>query len=182
MKSVRFIVIFCLILGAELSAQVERVLPKRGSSSVEGTEFLVGFLQNELYQISDNARLQIFLSSQYEANVRIELPDGNLIRKRLAANTVEIETIPAFHQIRRSESVERRSIKITSDVPIIVSLLNTLRQSTDSYTAIPTKHLGMDYISVCRPTDRYPIQSERTALSDTMGRACLLYTSPSPRD
>jgi len=170
-KSVRFIVIFCLILGAELSAQVERVLPKRGSSSVEGTEFIVGFLQNEFYQASDYARLQIFLSSQYDANVRIELPDGNLIRKRLSANTVEIETIPAFHQIRRSEIVERRSITITSDVPIIVSLLNTLSQSTDSYTAIPTKHLGMDYISVCRPIDRYPIMSLNSATSDTIGRA-----------
>jgi len=170
-KSVRFIAIFCLIIGAELSAQVERVLPKRGSSSVEGTEFIVGFLQNEIYQASDYARLQIFLSSQYDANVRIELPDGNIIRKRLSANTVDIETIPAFHQIRRSELVERKSITITSDVPIIVSLLNTLSQSTDSYTAIPTKHLGTDYISVCRPIDRYPIMSVNSAWIDTIGRA-----------
>lgn len=171
MKSVRFIVIFCLLLGVEVSAQVERVLPRRGSSSVEGTEFIVGFLQNEFYQASEGARLQIFLSSQYDANVRIELPDGNVIRRQLTANTVEIANIPAMHQLRRSEIVERRSILITSDVPIIVSLLNTMSQSTDSYTAIPVKHLGMEYISVCRPIDRYRLRAANTAWFDTLGRA-----------
>ncbi|MBM4178442.1 MAG: choice-of-anchor D domain-containing protein [Ignavibacteria bacterium] len=148
-------VIMTLLFTPTLWSQVERVLPIRGSSSLEGTSFVVGFMQNEVVEIDEPPRLQIFISAQFDATVTITSPIAGTYTRTVRANTVHVETLRSDHVISTSEQIQRKAVFVTSDVPIVVYALNTLAQSTDSYTAIPIQHLGTAYRTVNRPTDRY---------------------------
>lgn len=156
MKPLLLIVaILSLLNSLHVSAQVERVLPRRGASSLEGTSFVVGFMQNELLEVGIDPRLQIFISSQFDATVRISSPFTGEAVVTVPANSVHVESVHVYHVNNASELPQRKSIFITSDVPIVVYVLNTLAQSTDTYAAIPIRHLGTQYYSVNRPSDRY---------------------------
>ncbi len=144
-----------LLCGLQLAAQVERVLPRRGSSSLEGTSFVVGFMQNELLEVGVDPRLQIFISSQNDATVTIESMFEGTKVVNVPAYSVHVETVHVYNMNSASEYPMQKSIFITSDVPIVVYALNTLLRSTDSYCAIPIRHLGTQYYSINRPSDRY---------------------------
>lgn len=164
------LVVFGLVFGLQLSAQIEKVLPKRGSSSLEGTSFVVGFMQNEVLEIGADPRLQIFISSQYDATVTIESAALGRVVVPIAAKTVHVETLSPYHANTASEMVQQKSVFITSDVPVVVYVLNTLLRSTDSYAAIPIRHLGTQYYSINRPTDYYlPNNRDRTATIPRVG-------------
>lgn len=165
------LITICLMAGAlAASAQVERVLPRKGASSLEGTAFAVGFMQNEVDGVGTPPRLQIFISSQYDARVRINYPAAPFEQIRLIpANTVHVESVLPSFEASVSEFVQRKMIEITSDVPIVVYVLNTLATSTDTYTAIPIKHLGTQYLTVNMPTDHYRARSTDPTL-DTARR------------
>ena len=162
------IVLACALLSAV--AQVERVLPRRTSSSLEGTSFIVGFMQNEIRDAGQDPRLQIFISSQYDALVTLHYPSAPYTQVRyVPANTVHVETVLPAYMCSTSEEVERKAIAITSTVPVVVYTLNTLATSTDSYCAIPIKHLGTQYLTVNAPTDHYEPRWPNIAL-DTARR------------
>lgn len=148
-----------LITASTLYAQVERILPVRGTSSLEGTSFVVGFMQNEITEINEKPRIQIFISAQFDATVMITSPIAGTYTVTVPANTVHVETLLSDHVNTRSEVPEQKAVFLKSDVPIVVYALNTLAQSTDSYTAIPIRHLGTNYRTVNRPTDRYQGQN-----------------------
>lgn len=168
----RTCILVALFAGAiAASAQVERVLPRKGSSSLEGTEFVIGFMQNELLEFGVDPRLQIFISSQFDAVVTIEYPLFGPQIRRVAANTVFVEDVSPYHVVNASEQPTPKGIFIRSNVPIVVYTLNTLAASTDSYTAIPIKHLGKEYLTVNRPNDRYPINPREVEPLDTMIRS-----------
>ena len=149
------VAVLCFCTASLCHGQTERDLPVRGSSSLEGTRFIVGFMQNEILEVEDDPRLQIFVSAQFDATVTISSPIVGTYTKLVKANTVLVETIRTDHVNTTSEVVQQKSVFITSDVPIVVYTLNTLMQSTDSYAAIPVKHLGTEYVTVNRATDRY---------------------------
>ncbi len=152
------VVVSLLVLGATLlgvSAQVERVLPRKGASSLEGTSFVVGFMANEILEASTDPRIQIFISSKYDARVTIRSSITGTYTVFVPANTVRKEDVHAIHVVNASERAFDRAVFIESDVPIVVYALNTIAQSSDSYTAIPIRHLGQQYFTVNRPTDWY---------------------------
>ncbi len=153
------IALFVLLTSITMWAQVERVLPIRGSSSLEGTSFVVGFMQNEIVEVEEQPRIQVFISAQFDATVTITSPIVGSYTVTIPANTVHVETLRSDHVNTRSEIIQQKAVFITSDVPIVVYTLNTLAQSTDSYTAIPIRHLGTYYRTVNRPTDRYAGQN-----------------------
>lgn len=150
------IAVLFFVLAADVAAQVERVLPRRGGSSLEGTAFVVGFMANEILEVGEDPRVQIFVSSQFDANVTISSPLSGPATYVVPASTVRVFSINATHVVNASEQVSQKAIFVESDVPIVVYTLNTLALSTDSYTAIPIKHCGTDYYTVNRPTDWYP--------------------------
>ncbi|MBC8125071.1 MAG: IgGFc-binding protein [Candidatus Kapabacteria bacterium] len=139
-----------------LCAQVERILPRRGSSSLEGTSFVVGFMANEVIEDGGDPRVQIFIASQHDATVTLTSLVQGTYTVFVPANTVRIETMNVMHVVNTSERRFPRAVFVTSDVPVVVYTLNTLTQSSDSYTAIPIKHCGTQYYTVNRPTDWYP--------------------------
>jgi hypothetical protein len=176
------LVAFGLVFGLQLSAQIEKVLPKRGSSSLEGTSFVVGFMQNEILEIGADPRLQIFISSQYDATVTIESAALGRVIVPIAAKTVHVETLSPYHANSASEMIQQKSVFISSDVPIVVYVLNTLLRSTDSYAAIPIRHLGTQYYSINRPTDYYlPNNRDRTATIPRVGEFMIMASEDDTR-
>lgn len=163
---VLFILISCAVYS---SAQDERVLPKNAGSSLQGTSFVVGFMQNELVERGYTPRLQLFISSLYDAQVSIEYPGFGYATRTIAKNTIYVENVGSQLMSSISEYVDQKSIFIKSNVPIVVYVLNTLAASTDSYCAIPIKHLGKNYLTFNRQNDRYGL-SERKDVTDTMAR------------
>ena len=145
----------CMYGAIGLCAQVERILPRRGSSSLEGTSFVVGFMANEVLEDGGDPRVQIFIASQYDATVTFTSRVQGTYTVFVRANTVQIETMNVMHVVNTSERRFPRAVFVTSDVPVVVYTLNTLAQSSDSYTAIPIKHCGTQYYTVNRPTDWY---------------------------
>ena len=149
-------ILFALaFIAAHVAAQVERVLPRRGGSSLEGTSFVVGFMANEILEVGEDPRVQIFISSQFDATVTISSPLSSPYTYVIPANTVRVLSMNSMHVVNTSEQIAPKAILVESDVPIVVYALNSLALSTDSYTAIPTKHCGTDYLTVNRPTDWY---------------------------
>jgi len=148
-------VVVLLALVTHSVAQVERVLPRRGGSSLEGTSFVVGFMANEILEVGEDPRVQIFISSQFDATVTISSPLASPVTYTIPASTVRVFSMNAMHVVNASEQKSPKAIFIDSDVPIVVYTLNSLALSTDSYTAIPIKNCGTDYFTVNRPTDWY---------------------------
>lgn len=156
-RIITYLVVFvALIAGAaQTVAQVERVLPRRGGSSLEGTAFVVGFMANEILEVGEDPRVQVFISSQFDATVTISSPIASPVTYTIPASTVRVFSMNAMHVVNASEQTSPKAIFIESDVPIVVYTLNTLALSTDSYTAIPIKNCGTEYFTVNRPTDWY---------------------------
>lgn len=143
------------VAAALASAQVERTLPSKGTSTLEGTSFVVGFLQNEIVELADPRVLKVFISSQFDAHVQVEYANRSVEDVFIKANDVAVLELPSLYMMYESETVRRRSLFITSDVPVVVYALNSIALSTDTYTAIPIKALGTEYYSVNRPNDQY---------------------------
>lgn len=158
------IALLLVLTSGILPAQVERILPRKGASSLEGTQFVVGFMQNEVLGWGVDPRLQIFIATQYDANVRIEYPVFGPVNKFIPANTIYVEDVYYTFMVTQSEVPVRQAIFITSDAPIVVYALNTILHSTDTYSAIPIKHLGTDYFTVNKPNDHYRLDTNQNPL------------------
>lgn len=157
------ILIACLttLIAQEALGQVERVLPRRTKATLEGTEFLVAFMENEVKVSTAPVVLRIFLASEFKANVAVDYPDGSRMRYTIMPDDVQTVDVLAQWMSTNSEQIERKSIRITSDVPIVVYTMNSRVKSTDTYTAIPVKHFGTEYMVVTRGVDRYRIDRTR---------------------
>ncbi len=165
MKSLLLLYILTVSCAYDVCAQVERVLPRRNQSSFEDTRFVIGFLQNEVFIPNvieppvDGLVLQIFIASDYNATVTIDLPNGSRYIRNVLANTVHTETLDPQLMMHVSERPMRQSVFVTSDVPVVVYAINTIAASTDTYIALPMKHLGTEYRAVTRANDFYPRDS-----------------------
>ncbi|MBS1562440.1 MAG: choice-of-anchor D domain-containing protein [Bacteroidetes bacterium] len=162
MRSLILLYILTVCCACDAYAQIERVLPRRNQSSFEDTRFVVGFMQNDVFvpgvyePPDDGLILQIFIASDYNATVTIDLPNGSRFIRNVQANTVYTETLDPHLMMHVSERPMRQSVFITSDVPVVVYAINTLAASTDTYIALPMKHLGTEYRAVTRTNDFYP--------------------------
>ena len=157
------ILVACLtiLIAHEALGQVERVLPRRTKATLEGTEFLVAFMENEVKVSTAPVVLRIFIASEFKANVVVEYPDGSRLRYTIMPDDVQTVDVLAQWMSTNSELIERKAIRVTSDVPIVVYTMNSRVKSTDTYTAIPVKHFGTEYMVVTRGVDRYRIDRTR---------------------
>lgn len=144
-----------LAITSHVTAQVERALPNKKASTLEGTSFVVGFMQNEISELPDERVLKVFISSQYDANIQLEYATGAITNIMVRANDVAVVDLPMIYMMYESEIARKRALFVTSDVPVVVYALNSIVLSTDSYTAIPVKALGREYYTVNRPNDQY---------------------------
>lgn len=119
-----------------------------------GREFWLCFMRN--YNIGDKKTsaselfLELFITCEDDANVKIDIPALGF-RTSLFVKSKEVKEIrlPSEAELISNQTIERLSVRITSDNPISVYGLNRRFQTTDTYLAFPNEVLGTEYRAMC---------------------------------
>ncbi|MBU3742629.1 MAG: hypothetical protein FGM24_10155, partial [Candidatus Kapabacteria bacterium] len=120
----------------------------------EGREFWLCFMKNFREAAKgmgnpERVRLQLFLTSSYDAKARIEVEGVKFDSTvDIRANTVVSVTLPTSVLLKLSEQPERNAVHVTADTLIGVYGLNTRYQTTDTYLGLPTTVLGTEYRAI----------------------------------
>ena len=122
------------------------------SSGNAGTEFFVAIAPNEILPFPVEG-LEIYIASEFAANVELyDYAADRSVRFTVTANTVKTLTdrreLNWSMEVREAESPQRMGLRIQSDKPITVSVINSKVTTTDAYLAIPTSSWGTEYIAV----------------------------------
>jgi hypothetical protein len=121
-------------------------LPVRAELSSEGREFWVCFQRNHEQSGGDTLTLMLFLTSRWEARVRVSSVGLGLdTLVRIPARAIVSLPLPQRAEVRSWGRVEYLAIHVEADTPIAVYGLNRRRQSTDTYMALPVSVLGTEY-------------------------------------
>jgi hypothetical protein len=143
---------------------------KRISKTSEGTEFWLCFQENSWHHsanrvgkmkltdarggdvyIEDRStpNFELFISSDVTTKIRIEI-EG--IRYKLdttvVGGTVRRISIPAAAEVTGDGTLQPNAVRVTSKSPISVTCLNERGSSTDSYLALPSTALGLEYYAM----------------------------------
>lgn len=136
--------------------QANEVVPNYNRSNFEGRHFLVGFMQNE-YRLDTDVEpvgLRVLISTRERAEVTMKVGDLEETFTITSDNSGPIP-IPSSLEVTSSGYVNDKLVEIYSDNPIYVSVFNTMRLTSDIYTAIPTARWGNEYVLMSMPTDHY---------------------------
>lgn len=122
----------------------------------EGREFWLCFMKNfrdangnDRQNTPSNLKLQLFLTSSFDANVKIEIEEINYNNTvSIKANTVVNVQLPPRTQLRGDNSPERLAVHITADTAIAVYGLNSRYQTTETFLGLPVSVLGTQYRAV----------------------------------
>lgn len=176
-----FVIVLATVAVSDSLSQVIRDLPRRRDASMEGREFVIGFMQNEITfrtQLNPERRLVLYIASDQGATVRIQYGNWGEFVVTVPEGGVHVEQVPEEFMVTRVDRPEDKGIVITSNTPIVVYGLNTMQYSTDSFMAIPVQHLGTEYIGVSRPNETYDTsatQSNRnTEMNSAIRQGCML--------
>jgi hypothetical protein len=90
---------------------------------------------------------QIFILADATANYTITAPNLNVMGVA-GPQSPAVVAVPSILEIRTNQIVENKGIHITSDADITVLFFYSGGASSDVYLAIPTPHLGSEYIAV----------------------------------
>ncbi|MBS1538749.1 MAG: PKD domain-containing protein, partial [Bacteroidetes bacterium] len=119
--------------------------------STKGTEFIIAFMPN-----FNPPQLTLYLSSDEATIATVNLPGRAPITVNLAANSansVDVTAIyggvggqtPVYTFPDESNTINTKSIRVTSTKPISIYSFNTLSTSTDATLILPTNALDNDY-------------------------------------
>jgi len=122
------------------------------TSGAMGTEFWIAIPPNEINPFPVTS-LEVYLVSPYDTDVYIyDAAAGRELKRSLTANTVRTlsdatgETNWTW-EIREYEQVVRRGIRLRSDKPFCVSVLNGKVTTSDAFLALPTAMWDTAYIA-----------------------------------
>jgi len=185
----RILLVFFLFAQGILYAQQST---KRISKTSEGTEFWLCFQENSWHHsanrvgkmkltdarggdvyIEDRStpNFELFISSDITTKIRIEI-EG--IRYKLdttvVGGTVRRISIPAAAEVTGDGTLQPNAVRITSKSPISVTCLNERGSSTDSYLALPSTALGLEY---------YAMSYHSTPTNDLVSHMAIIATQDS---
>lgn len=119
-----------------------------------GREFWLCFMRN--YNTNDKKTsaselfLELFITCEDDANVKIEIPGlGYRTSIYVRAKEVKEVRLPSDAELISNQTIEKLSVRITSDNPISVYGLNRRFQTTDTYLVFPIEVLGTEYRAMC---------------------------------
>lgn len=151
--------VVALVVSLPTSALAQRKAPTVDqvlNNGSQGTEFFLAIPPNEVgaYPV---AGLEIYVASAFDANVEFFDYSGAK-STRFKIKPYEILTLsdnsksgkPVLNwamEVRDAETPTRGALRITSDKPISVHIVNSKQLTTDGYMAIPTSAWGQEYIS-----------------------------------
>lgn len=120
------------------------------NNSAQGREFWIAIPPNEIPNYSPNV-LEIYVTSAKRTRVTLTNPTSGLIVNK----TIEPLQITTFStangdlgwewEVRESEQITNKGLKIEADQPISVYVLNAKVYSSDGYLALPVTALGKEY-------------------------------------
>ena len=118
-----------------------------------GTEYWIAIPPNEENPFPVQA-LEVYVASQYDAQITVFDAATNQLYKR-SLKPYEVRTLSDVRgetswqwEVRNAEAVVRQGIRITSQMPISVYVLNSKVTSSDGYMALPTRAWGKEYLAV----------------------------------
>ncbi len=127
----------------------EQILDVTGS---QGTEFWIAIPPNEINPYQTD-QLEIYVASAFDGEVEVFDASGSKTYKRSLKSYV-VRTLSDIRgetnwtwEIRNSEQVEKKGVRLRSKVPISVYVINSKRYTSDGYMAIPVNGWGRDYIA-----------------------------------
>lgn len=185
----RILLLFFLFAQGMIYAQKPTKLISKTS---EGTEFWLCFQENSWHHsanrvgkmkltdarggdvyIEDRStpNFELFISSDVTTKIRIEI-EG--IRYKLdttvVGGTVRRISIPAAAEVTGDGTLQPNAVRITSKSPISVTCLNERGSSTDSYLALPSTALGLEY---------YAMSYHSTPTNDLVSHMAIIATQDS---
>ena len=159
------VLMVCSIIPA-MSQEPQKSITKTS----EGTEFWVCFQENSWHHLRDKVgkmklfdasgkdvyiedrstpNFELFISSDMTTRIRIEILGAKYKTDTLViGGTVRRLRVPPIAEVTSDGVLQPNAVRITSDYPISVTCLNERGSSTDSYLALPTTALGMEYYAM----------------------------------
>jgi len=149
------LVLICLVGMNSLSAQdfdKQKRVPgpiEMLNNSAQGREFYIAIPPNEVPNYSPNV-LEIYVTSAKRTTVRLTTPTGlsvNKLVEPLSITTFSSENgeLGWDWEVRESEQITQKGLKLEADQPISVYVLNAKTYSSDGYLALPITALGKEY-------------------------------------
>lgn len=122
----------------------------------QGTEFLLAVPPNEILPYSVEG-LEIYIASAFDANVELFDYSGDK-STRFKIKPYEILTLADNNkagkavlnwsmEVREAEIPARKALRLKSDQPISVYMINSKSLTTDGLMAIPVNGWGLEYIN-----------------------------------
>jgi hypothetical protein len=159
MHRIHTIVLCAIVLGLTLLqvGMAQQPIPPYekliGPSAVVGEEYWIAIPPNEIPGYPTIA-LEIYVASEFDTEVHVfEAETGKFFKKSIKKGEIRTlsdsrgETNWAW-EIRNTEVVENKGVRLTSKMPISVYVLNSKVFSSDGYMALPTKLWDTNYVSV----------------------------------
>jgi hypothetical protein len=149
-----YLQVTAIILLIMLSSQK---LISQKTSSFEGQHFFVSFMQNETRILYPGVgiELQIFIATNDPAVVNVNIPTISNTNYNINKDGILTLDMKAISELRQSETILRKGIEISSDVPVSVYVFSSQDRTSDLYAAIPVPFWGTEYVAVSFPNDQY---------------------------
>lgn len=166
--------------------------PKSITKTSEGTEFWICFQENSWHHsrekvgkmkltdarggdvyIEDRStpNFELFVSSDITTRLRIEISGARYkLDTIVIGGTVRRLRVPPIAEVTGDGTLQPNAVRITSDHPISVTCLNERGSSTDSYLALPTTALGLEY---------YAMSYQSTPMNDLVSHMAIVATQDS---
>lgn len=164
---IRYIILI-IIASASLFAKDDTFLKR--VSALEGRNFLLGFMQNEIDDQADTLILAVFITSRESTPVTIEDQYSGIRYLTTIPNQVHAVRMNVFLESKESEIVRRNLIQVKSEKPVSVFAFCSRRVTSDSYTVVPVSRWGTEYVVVSMPNDQYAAQSGMDSLKNAIPR------------
>ena len=143
-----------IVLVFTISIKAQELTPAQRyhvTNGAQGREFFIAIPPNEVLPFPADD-LEIYVSSAYDTEVEVFDYSHNSAYKR-KVNAGQIRTLSSARsevnwtwEIRDYEKVVKKAIRLRSEMPITVSVLNSKVTTTDGYTAIPVSNWDTSYI------------------------------------
>jgi len=120
---------------------------------MQGTEFFIAVPPNELNPYPTNG-LEVYVCSQFDTEITVtDFGGGKTFKKEIAAYVIctlsdNREETNWTWEIREPEQNVKKGVRITSEKPICVYVLNSKTNTSDGYLAIPVSGWGASYVHV----------------------------------
>ena len=119
------------------------------AQGLAGTEFWFGLPQNFRQSTQgrqSNHEIILSIAGTVDANVSVTVAGEPLPNIQLPANSVQHIQIPETAVSYVADEVTHRSVHVVSDQPVVLSLLDSRFQTTESMSILPVEFYGTDYV------------------------------------